>query len=86
MSLRQPEVKNHPTVARIFEDGYPCLPSRFEQEQHGPMDIIGVNMRLFELLELEGVEVRILNVKDWSGVGAFEYRCPEMTIDRQNGW
>ncbi|GGC24506.1 hypothetical protein GCM10011363_46260 [Marivita lacus] len=56
------------------------------QDQHGPVDIVGVNMRLFELHQIEGVEVRFPNGKDWSGVGAFEYRRPAATIDGQNGW
>ncbi|WP_084400045.1 GFA family protein [Henriciella aquimarina] len=49
-------------------------------------DLVGVNMKLFAPEDLDGVEVRYPNGRDWDGVGAFEYRRPAMTISTASPW
>lgn len=49
-------------------------------------DLVGVNMRLFAPEDLEDVELRYPNGKDWDGVGEFEYRRPAMTISAASPW
>ncbi len=39
--------------------------------RHGPIDMAGVNMRLFNPVNLEGVEVRFPDGRDWSGNDPF---------------
>lgn len=55
-------------------------------ERHGPVDMVGVNMRLFSSPDLEGVEVRFPNGQNWSGAGAFDYRRPPVTVKGDIGW
>ena len=64
----------HFTMAKSFTD------------RHGPIDMVGVNMRLFSPGELEGVEVRFPNGSGWSGDGAFDYRRPAVVIGGDAGW
>ena len=73
-SCRSCSTTTHFTMARSFTD------------RHGPIDMVGVNMRLFSPGELEGVEVRFPNGRDWSGDGAFEYRRPAVVIGGNTGW
>ena len=56
------------------------------KEQHPQADLAGVNMRLFNPGELDGVEVRFPNGKDWSGEGPFGYRREAMTISESAPW
>lgn len=57
--------------------------ARSFMERHGAIDLVGVNMRLFDLGELNGVEVRFPNGRDWSGEGPFDYRRPAVAV---SGW
>ena len=61
------------------------LTKRFK-EQNPSADLVGVNMRLFDPDELEGVEVRFPNGKDWPGEGPFEYRRESLTIGDNTRW
>ena len=54
------------------------------QDENPTVDMIGVNMRLFEADALQGVEVRFPNGRDWGGEGAFDYRREAHTIGP--GW
>ena len=56
------------------------------KEQNPSADRAGVNMRLFDPDELQGVEVRFPNGKDWTGEGPFEYRRPSLTICDNTQW
>lgn len=49
-------------------------------------DVAGVNMRLFDPADLQGVEIRYPNGKDWTGAGAFDYRRDAMTISDTSPW
>lgn len=53
---------------------------------HGPVDMVGVNMRLFSPEALEGVPVRFPDGHKWSGAGEFEYRRPNIMIGAQSTW
>ncbi len=55
-------------------------------EKHGPVDLVGVNMRLFDQKLLEGVEVRFPDGRDWSGDGAFDYRREPACIGGSPPW
>lgn len=55
-------------------------------DKHGPIDMVGVNMRLFEVEDINGVEVRFPNGKDWVGEGPFEYRRAPVTLGEGSGW
>ena len=56
------------------------------KEQHPSVDQMGVNMRLFDPDELNGVELRFPNGKDWPGEGPFGYRREAMTISDSAPW
>ncbi len=56
------------------------------KERNPSIEQIGVNMKLFEPTELNGVEVRFANGREWSGEGPFEYRRPAMTIGADWAW
>ena len=73
-SCRSCSTTTHFVLAKSFTD------------RHGPIDMVGVNMRLFNPVELEGVEVRFPNGKDWSGDGAFEYRRLAVAVGGDTGW
>ena len=49
-------------------------------------DQVGVNMKLFEASELEGVEVRFPDGASWSGSGEFGYRRDPITISADCSW
>jgi hypothetical protein len=55
-------------------------------DRHGPVDMVGVNMRLFDLRDLQGVEVRFPDGDAWSGNGPFGYRREAVTIGGHPGW
>ena len=44
------------------------------------IDQVGVNMRIFEPSELDGIEVRFPDGSNWIGEGAYDYRRNPMTI------
>ena len=54
--------------------------------KHPEADMAGVNMRLFNPDDLNGVEVRYPNGKDWSGEGPFGYRREATTIHENAPW
>lgn len=56
------------------------------KDQNPSVDQMGVNMRLFDPDELQGVEVRFPNGKDWVGEGPFGYRRPALTISVSTPW
>ncbi len=56
------------------------------KEQNRSADLIGVNMRLFDPDELNGVEVRYPNGKDWPGEGPYGYRRAAMIISDSVPW
>ncbi len=56
------------------------------KEKNPSADQVGVNMRLFDPDELEGVEVRFPNGKEWTGEGPFGYRRPALTISDNSPW
>lgn len=47
---------------------------------------IGVNMRLFDVDQLEGVEIRYPNGSAWSGSGAFGFRREPVTLSPETPW
>lgn len=55
-------------------------------DKHGPVDMVGVNMRLFNPQDLEGIEVRFPDGESWSGVGDFEYRRAAITAGESPSW
>ncbi|WP_300393263.1 hypothetical protein [Henriciella sp.] len=61
------------------------LTNAFKMQNEGA-DLTGVNMRLFDPVELEGVEVRYPNGRDWAGEGPFDYRRDTMTISAASPW
>lgn len=65
---------SHFTIAKSFTD------------KHGPSDLVGVNMRLFDPKDIKGVEVRFPNGQDWSGQGEFEYRRNSLTVGGGIDW
>ncbi|RAI03492.1 aldehyde-activating protein [Acuticoccus sediminis] len=58
---------------------------RFSHD-HPEVDLMGVNMRLFDPAALGGVEVRFPNGKDWAGEGPFDYRRGNATIGDGFAW
>ncbi|QBF32034.1 GFA family protein [Thalassococcus sp. S3] len=52
------------------------------QDQNPDVDLVGVNMRLFDPEDLEGIELRFPNGRDWSGQGAFGYRHAPVTLGK----
>lgn len=55
-------------------------------DKHGPIDMVGVNMRLFDIADIKGVEVRFPDGKEWSGKGEFGYRREPVTIGEGAAW
>ncbi|MEM1403869.1 MAG: aldehyde-activating protein [Pseudomonadota bacterium] len=49
-------------------------------------DQVGVNMKLFDASQLEGVEVRFPDGASWSGSGEFGYRRDPITISADSFW
>lgn len=56
------------------------------KEQNEAVDLMGVNIRIFDPSELSGVEIRFPNGKYWPGDGPFEYRREAMTISKSRSW
>ncbi len=56
------------------------------QARNPSLDRMGVNMRLFDPADLEGIEVRFPNGADWSGDGPFDYRRQAQTIGDDWRW
>ncbi|MEO0549702.1 MAG: aldehyde-activating protein [Pseudomonadota bacterium] len=54
--------------------------------KHPGRDQVGVNMRLFDPQQLEGVEVQYPHGSAWSGTGPFGFRKPAITISGQEPW
>jgi len=50
------------------------------------VDSIGINMKLFDPRELDGVEVRFPNGREWPGEGPYNYRRAPLTIGDQLHW
>ena len=48
--------------------------------EHVEEDQLGVNIRLFEPSDLEGIEARILDGRNWTGATPAEHRAPIGTI------
>lgn len=56
------------------------------KDQNPSVDLMGVNMRVFDPIELKGVEIRFPDGKEWSGEGPFGYRREAMTITDNAPW
>ncbi len=54
--------------------------------QNPTVDQMGVNMRLFDLEDLDGIEVRFPNGNDWTGDGPYGFRRPPITICDRTPW
>ncbi len=54
--------------------------------QNPTVDLMGVNMRLFDPDTLDGVDVRFPDGKGWTGEGPFRYRRQAMTISTTAPW
>jgi hypothetical protein len=54
--------------------------------QNPSADQVGVNMKLFDPDELEGVEVRFPDGRNWPGEGPFGYRRAAATIGDTFSW
>ncbi|WMS41143.1 aldehyde-activating protein [Acuticoccus sp. MNP-M23] len=54
--------------------------------ENASVDLMGVNMRIFDPQELAGVEVRYPDGNAWAGAGPFEYRREAMTIGEGSPW
>ena len=50
------------------------------------VDQVGVNMRLFDADQLDGVEVQYPNGSAWSGEGPFGFRRKSVTLSSENPW
>ena len=61
------------------------LTAAYKSENPG-IDQVGVNMRLFDREQLDGVEIQYPNGSAWSGQGAFEFRRAPMTLSRNTPW
>ncbi len=73
-SCRTCQTTTHFVMAKSFTD------------KHGPIDMAGVNMRIFDAEELEGVEIRFPDGKNWPGTGEFGYRRSSETIGENYAW
>lgn len=56
------------------------------KSEHPGIDQIGVNMRLFDLEQIEGIEVQYPNGSDWTGEGSFGFRKPAQILNPDNPW
>lgn len=61
-------------------------PTSAYKTKNPSVDLIGVNMRLFDPDALHGVEVRYPDGKDWSGHGPYEFRREAWTIGESAPW
>lgn len=73
------------SCASCFTTTHFVMASSFT-DKHGPIDMVGVNMRLFVPNDLLGVEVRFPDGHSWSGQGEFAYRRAELTIGKNPTW
>ncbi|WP_233350464.1 GFA family protein [Henriciella barbarensis] len=56
------------------------------RNQHQVNDMVGVNMRLFDPDQLDGVPVQFPDGKNWMGEGAFDFRREGLTIGVDARW
>jgi len=56
------------------------------QAEHPDVDQVGVNMRLFDTEQLDGVEVQYPSGSEWSGEGPFGFRRKPETLSPNNPW
>ncbi|MEO0449398.1 MAG: aldehyde-activating protein [Pseudomonadota bacterium] len=56
------------------------------QAEHPDLDQVGVNMRLFDAGQLDGVEVQYPNGREWSGDGPFGFRRKPTRLSSENPW
>ncbi|MEM9495978.1 MAG: aldehyde-activating protein [Pseudomonadota bacterium] len=56
------------------------------KDQNETVDLMGVNMRIFEPGDLKGVEVRFPDGDSWTGEGPFDYRREAKTIGDGFAW
>lgn len=63
-----------------------CTVTQAYQREHGAVDQVGVNMRLFDPSDLTGVEVRFPDGLGWAGEGAYEFRRMALTVSKQTPW
>ena len=56
------------------------------QAEHPGVDQVGVNMRLFDANQLDGVEIQYPNGSEWSGDGPFGFRRNPQTLSSKNPW
>ncbi len=56
------------------------------QDEHGPIDQVGINMKLFDPNDMTGVEVRFPDGLAWTGEGAYSFRRSQLTISKQTPW
>lgn len=56
------------------------------QAEHPDVDQTGVNMRLFDLDQLDGVEIQYPSGSAWSGEGPFGFRRESMTLSAETPW
>ena len=56
------------------------------KERNRSADLVGVNMRLFDPNELQGVEIRYPNGRDWPGEGPYGYRRVAMKVSDAEPW
>ncbi|MEL6413988.1 MAG: aldehyde-activating protein [Pseudomonadota bacterium] len=54
--------------------------------EHPGVDQVGVNMRLFDAEQLDGVEIQYPNGSAWSGDGPFGFRRQPNTLSSDNPW
>ena len=54
--------------------------------EHDGVDQVGVNMRLFDIEQLDGVEIRYPNGSGWAGEGPFDYRRPPLVVSSETTW
>ncbi|WP_299737111.1 GFA family protein [uncultured Roseobacter sp.] len=60
--------------------------SKSFREQTEAVDLMGVNMRIFDPDDLKGVELRFPNGDGWSGAGPFDYRRTAITLSDHWPW
>jgi hypothetical protein len=72
-----PAVEVH-SCARCGATTHFVLTTSF-RSRHPGADLVGVNMRLFDPDEFQGVEIRFPDGRAWSGEGPYEYRRAALT-------
>ncbi|NQY15737.1 MAG: hypothetical protein HRT81_18080 [Henriciella sp.] len=56
------------------------------QVEHPDVDQVGVNMRLFDAQQLDGVEIQYPSGSEWSGEGSFGFRRKPVTLSSGSPW